>query len=354
MTIANHKAFAGNFFEDFKLGAHLVHATPRTVTEGDRALYIGLTGARHLLHCSAAAARAVGYPDAPMDDVLVFHLVFGKSVPDISLNAVANLGYADCRFHRPVFAGDTLAADSKVIGLRENSNGETGTVWVRTTGRNQRGEIVVDWVRWVMVHKRDKASPAPEPSAPKLAPAVAAEHLLPPAGTDFRNWSDAQSGSAARWEDYAVGERIDHVDGMTIEEAEHATATRLYQNTARVHFNQHLAAGTRFGKRLIYGGHVISTARALSFNGLANAPLIAAINAGRHVAPCFAGDTVFCWTEVLDKAELSGRKDLGALRLRTIASKNATCADFPGEIAPGKFAQSVILDLDYWAFAPRQ
>ncbi|MBM3560929.1 MAG: MaoC family dehydratase, partial [Alphaproteobacteria bacterium] len=123
------KAFAGNFFEDSKLGAHLVHATPRTVTEGDRALYIGLTGARHLLHCSAAAAQAIGYPDAPMDDVLVFHMVFGKSVPDISLNAVANLGYADCRFHRPVFAGDTLAADSKVIGLRENSNGETGTVW---------------------------------------------------------------------------------------------------------------------------------------------------------------------------------------------------------------------------------
>jgi len=348
------KAFAGNFFEDFKLGAHIVHATPRTVTEGDRALYIGLTGSRHLLNCSAAAARAVGYSDAPIDDMLVFHVVFGKSVPDISLNAVANLGYAECRFHRPVFAGDTLEADSKVIGLKENSNGETGTVWVRTTGRNQRGEIVVDWVRWVMVHKRDKASPAPEPSAPKLAPAVAAEHLLPPEGTDFRKWSDGQSGSAARWEDYAVGERIDHVDGMTIEESEHATATRLYQNTAKVHFNQHLAAGTRFGKRLMYGGHVISLARALSFNGLANAALIAAINAGRHVAPCFAGDTVFCWSEVLDKAELAGRKDLGALRLRTIASKNAPCSDFPAETAPGKFAPSVVLDLDYWVFAPHR
>src|SRR5689334_14108415 len=119
-----------------------------------------------------------------MDDVLVFHVVFGKSVPDISLNAVANLGYAECRFHRPVFHGDTLEADSKVIGLRENSNRETGTVWVRTTGRNQKGEIVVDWARWVMVHKRDRAAPAPEPVVPKLQSAVPADSLIPPAGTD--------------------------------------------------------------------------------------------------------------------------------------------------------------------------
>jgi 2-methylfumaryl-CoA hydratase len=345
------KAFAGNFFEDFQVGAHLAHATPRTLTEGDRALYIGLTGARHLLHCNAAAARGVGYADAPLDDVLVFHTVFGKSVPDISLNAVANLGYAECRFHRPVFAGDTLEADSKVIGLKQNSNGATGTVWVRTAGRNQRGETVVDWVRWVMVNKRDREAPEPEAVVPALQAVVPAGDLIAPAGTDFRAWSDAQSGSAARWEDYAVGERIDHVDGMTIEEAEHATATRLYQNTAKVHFNQHLAATTRFNRRLIYGGHVISLARALSFNGLANACLIAAINAGRHVAPCFAGDTVFAWSEVKDKAALDGRGDLGALRLRTIATKNEPCVDFPAEPAPGKFDPSVILDLDYWVRA---
>jgi len=351
---ASDKAFTGHYFEDLKLGAHLVHATPRTVTEGDRALYLGLTGSRFLLGCSAAAAKAVGYPDAPMDDVLVFHMVFGKSVPDISLNAVANLGYAECRFHRPVFAGDTLEADSKVIGLKENSNRETGTVWVRTTGRNQKGEIVVDWVRWVMVHKRDAAHAAPEPVVPKLQAALPTDGLIAPELTDFRAWSDAQSGSHHRWEDYAPGERIDHVDGMTIEEAEHATATRLYQNTAKVHFNQHLAGTTRFKRRLMYGGHVISTARALSFNGLANATLIAAINAGRHVAPCFAGDTVFAWSQVLDKAEVSGRNDLGALRLRTIATKNQPCDGFPAEGSDGKLDPSVILDLDYWVFMPRR
>ena len=101
---------------------------------------------------------------------------------------------------------------------------------------------------------------------------------------------------------------------MTVEEAEHAIATRLYQNTAKVHFNQHTEAQGRFGRRLIYGGHVISLARCLSFNGLANAFKIVAINGGRHVAPLFAGDTVYAWSEVLDRFEIPG-----ANRLRGVA-----------------------------------
>ena len=105
-----------------------------------------------------------------------------------------------------------------------------------------------------------------------------------------------------RFADFAAGERIDHVDGMTVEEAEHQLATRLYQNTAKVHFNQFTEGQGRFGRRLIYGGHVISLARALSFNGLANAFHVAAINGGRHVAPLFAGDTVFAWSQVIERA----------------------------------------------------
>jgi 2-methylfumaryl-CoA hydratase len=140
---------------------------------------------------------------------------------------------------------------------------------------------------------------------------------------------------------------------MTIEEAEHQIATRLYQNTARVHFNQHVEGQGRFGRRLIYGGVVISLARALSFNGLANAFHIAAINGGRHVAPAFAGDTVYAWSEVLDKAEIPGRSDVGALRLRLVGVKDQAPGSFPLETAPGKYAPGVILDLDYWAVLPR-
>src|SRR6185437_8048787 len=139
---------------------------------------------------------------------------------------------------------------------------------------------------------------------------------------------------------------------ITVEEAEHQIATRLYQNTARIHFNQFAEAKGRFGRRLIYGGHAISLARSLSFNGLANAFHIAAINAGRHAAPLFAGDTVFAWSEVLAREELRGRADVGALRVRTVATKNRPCGDFPDREG-GRYDPAVILELDYWTLAPR-
>ena len=347
------KTDPGNFFEDFKVGQVLTHATPRTVTAGDQALYTALTGSRFALQSSDVFARALGYRQAPLDDLLVFHVVFGKTVPDVSLNAVANLGYADCRFGAPVYPGDSLSTVSEVIGVKENSNRKTGVVYVRSTGRNQDGAVVLDYIRWVMVAKRDPAAPAPEPVVPALPEGVEGAALALPEGLDFAGYDLEAGGARHRWGDYAPGERIDHVDGMTLEEAEHQLATRLYQNTAKVHFNQHLAKDSRFGRRLVYGGHVISLARALSFNGLANAVRIAAINGGRHVAPCFAGDTLYAWSEVLETAELPGRGDLGALRLRTIAAKDRPCADFPLKDAEGKYDPGVLLDLDYWVLLPR-
>jgi len=346
------KVSSGNFFEDFQIGQVIRHATPRSLGDGDRALYVALYGSRFAVQSSDAFACAIGYPSAPLDDLLVFHIVFGKTVPDISLNAVANLGYAECRFLKPVYAGDTLATRSEVIGLKENSNGKTGTVYVRSTGFNQKGEAVLSYVRWVMVRKRDETSPAPPAAVPhlqKLVPAGELGTALP--AFNMAQWDDALAGSVHRFADYEVGEKIDHIDGMTVEEAEHMLATRLYQNTAKVHFNQYAEAQGRFGRRLIYGGHVISLARALSFNGLGNAFHIAAINGGRHVAPLFAGGTVFAWSEILDKVPLPGRDAVGALRVLTRATRDLPCTDYPvGEGTPDK--PGVILELDYWVVLP--
>ena len=234
---------AGNFFEDFKLGQEIVHATPRTVTVGDVSLFTALYGSRFAVQSSDAFAQSIGYPTAPIDDMLTFHIVLGKTVPDISRNAIANLGYADMRFLRPVYPGDTLSTTTEIIGLKENSNRKNGTVYVRSTGRNQRGEPVLSFSRWVMVNKRDESAPSPEPYVPELIAEVEQSrlgHALP--SLKLGAYDYALAGSAKRWGDYKVGDKIDHVDGQTIEEAEHQLATRLYQNTARVHFNQHAEA----------------------------------------------------------------------------------------------------------------
>lgn len=344
------KSFAGNYFEDFTPGRLLKHATPLTITEADLALYRALTGSRYALYSATPFAIAAGFERQPIDPLIVFHVVFGKTVPDISLNAVANLGYGDGRFFAPVYPGDTLYARSEVIGRKENSNGKTGVVYVRTTGTNQHGETILSYVRWVMVHKKNAANPAPEPIIPDLPKAVNATTLN--AFASYTQYDAELAGSPYLYEDYAIGEKIDHVDGMTVEEAEHQSATRLYQNTAKVHFNLHAQAQGRFGKRLIYGGVVISTARALAFNGLANAGQMLAINGGTHVNPLFAGDTIYAWSEVLDKAELNEKT--GALRLRLVATKDLPCAAFPLRGEDGRYRPEVLLDFDYWAAIPRK
>ena len=338
------KTNAGRFFEDYAVGDVITHAVPRTVSGGERALYHALYPARHALHSSDVFAQSCGLPASPLDDLVSFHTVFGKTVPDVSLNAVANLGYAEGRWLAPLWPGDTVTATSEVIGIKENSNGTSGVVWVRTTGRNQHGADVLRYVRWVMVRKRG-SGPAPRAVVPELAPFVAAADLVIPAGLDFSRYDFALAGEPHRLRDYALGEVIDHVDGVTIEEAEHMLATRLWQNTAKVHFD---ATHRADGKRLIYGGHVMSLARALSFNGLANAQMIVALNGGAHANPCFAGDTLRAWSEVLDLAETSA-PGVGAIRLRLVATKGAA-----GVLrgADGKYDADVLLDLDYWALMP--
>jgi len=341
------KTNPGNFFEDFTVGQVLEHATPRTVTEGDRALYTSLYPTRFAVPSSAPFAASVGLTPAPVEDLVAFHIAFGKTVPDVSLNAVANLGYAELRFHRPVVPGDTLRTRSEVIGLKQNSNGRSGVVYVRSTATNQRDEVALDWARWVMVHKRDVDAPAPETVLPDLAAALSAKELPIPDGLDFSRYDFVAAGEPHRLGDYEVGEKIDHVDGVTLTEAEHMLATRLWQNTAKVHFNVEARPD---GRRLIYGGHVISMARALSYNGLANAAMIAAINGGAHTNPAFAKDTVYAWSEVLDKAELDA-PGVGALRLRLVATRGRDeSMTLRGE--DGKYAPDVLLDLDYWALMP--
>src|SRR3990172_1303774 len=258
------KTTTGNFFEDFQVGQVFHHAVPRTVSEGDLALYIALTGDRRPLHCSREFAQSLGFKREVVHDLLVFHLVFGRAVPDVSLNSPANLGYADVRFLNTVYPGDTLRAETEVIGKRETSRKDVGIVWVRTRGSNQRDEPVLQFYRWAMVNKRDPVA----------------------------------TGGRFFWEDYEPGERVLHPQGITIEDAEHQLATRLYQNNARVHFNDYMQRKSKLGRRIVYGGHIISVTHAISHDGLENVVRVLGFNAGTHANPTVAGDTLFAWTDV--------------------------------------------------------
>ena len=334
----------GRFFEDYRVGETIRHAVPRTLGLGERALYHALYPARHAVHSSGAFARSCGLASAPLDDLIVFHTVFGKTVPDISRNAIANLGYGEGRFLGPVWPGADIHAESEVIGLREASSKHAGIVWVRTTGYAD-GEPCLSYVRWVLVRKTDWSDvPAPD-HVPEIAGAVDLSDLAIPDGLTFEGYDWDLAGGRRGLTDYAPGEIVPHDGAVTVEEAEHMMATRLWQNTAKVHFDATLRED---GRRLVYGGHVISMARALSFDGLENAQLIAGLNAGTHANPCFAGTTIRAFSEVLEVAEPS--PGIGALRTRLVA----TSGDGPGPLRDeaGKYRPEILLDLDLWLLGP--
>jgi 2-methylfumaryl-CoA hydratase len=354
------KTTGGNFFEDFERGHIIHHAVPRTVWDGDMAMYIALTGDRRPLHCAREFAQGLGFQRETVHDMLVFHVVFGRAVPDVSLNSPANLGYADVRFLAPVYAGDTLTAETEVIAKRETSRDDVGIVWVHTRGFNQRREPVLQFYRWAMVNKRNPGEKTGDDDAPELPPQVSTADLHIPAELDLAKFDPVVTGGRAFWGDYEPGERIHHPQGLTVEDAEHQMATRLYQNNARVHFNDVLQKKSRLGKRIIYGGHIISLAHSISYDGLENVIRILGFNAGAHANPTVAGDTLFAWTDVLECIDL-GRPDCGALRLRLVGVKNTDPRDQDvplrvqdNETGREAYNPNVVLDLDYTVLVPRR
>lgn len=341
----------GNFFEDFTIGQKIKHPLPRTITDGDVSFYIALTGSRFSLNSSDLLAKKMGYEKKPLDDLLMFHLTFGKSVQDISLNAIANLGYAEVSFPNPVFVGDTVRLETEVIGLKENSNGKSGVVYVHSIGYNQDEKEVLNLKRWVMVHKKDKTTKLGTNDVPTFAKTLeVSENInIPVQG----NIDTDATGGVYFYDDYEVGERLDHPEGITIDNSDHTLATKLYQNNAKVHFDDFMMKAGPMGERLMYGGHVISIARSNSFNGLQNAQWLYSINAGAHANPTFAGDTIYAYTEIVEKIDVPNRKDIGLLRLRTVGLKNMKPTDVESPKGEdGKYLPNVVLDLDYTVVIP--
>lgn len=348
----NVKQNEGNFFDDFKIGQVLQHGVPRTITESDATLYLALTGSRFALNCALTVANQCGFSAMPLDNFLVFHIAFGKTVNDISLNAVANLGYAEVRFERPCYSGDTLSVTSEVIGLKLNSSGKSGVVYVHSKATNQNEETVVSWKRWVMVNtKTTSTSNKQQPCIPELLSKVSDEAPAIPSAIDCTSWQNYLSDNQNRLKDFVVGDKIIHRDGITINHSEHSMATRLYQNNARVHFDGAFMQDSKNGQRLVYGGHIISICRALSYNGLGNGLWVSSINGGSHTNPSFAGDTIYSQSEILEVKSIDGREDLGLVRIRQLGTKNIAPENIEhvSEVKNNRtiYHPSVVLDLDY-------
>jgi 2-methylfumaryl-CoA hydratase len=327
------KSFAGNFFEDFELHQDVPCPTPRRLGSGEVAQYIALTGDRTARFCGE-----LGH----IHPLLLFHQVLSQTVRHVSLNAIANLGYAQLVFSQPVSTGQTVHTAAEVIGLKENSSQRSGIVWLKTTARLSSGDLVLSFVRWVMVRKRGSETTEflNSPIVPVLQQRVCPDSLhiehLEPLPTA------SQTGGKWTYEDYSVGERIDHHDGHTITPGEHMSFTRLFQNSARVHFD---ALATQ-SKPLVFGGYPMSIGYAQMLNGLENRLGLVAINSGTHAHPVHAGDTLYSRTEIIEMDPL-GDATVGALRCRLQVCKNINPADHPDTTFTTR-DEALVLELDIW------
>lgn len=147
--------FRGRFFEDFTVGDVYRTWTGRTVTETDNTWFSNLTMNTNQMHFNAEFAGRTEFGQPLVVSSLTLAIVLGLSVADTSENAVANLGWGDIKLPKPVFAGDTLWAESEVLTVRESrSRPSCGIVGIRTRGVNQRGEVVIEFTRSFMVFKR--------------------------------------------------------------------------------------------------------------------------------------------------------------------------------------------------------
>ena len=148
----------GAYFEKFEVGAVLEHHWGRTLSAADNTLFSTALANWIPMHLDVEFAKAHGHPDVQVNPMLVLCTVIGLSVEDLSEGGGPFLGVDDCVFPRPVYPGDTLTARSEVLATRESrSRPDAGIVTWRTTGVNQRGEVVCQYVRSNLIAKRQRA-----------------------------------------------------------------------------------------------------------------------------------------------------------------------------------------------------
>ncbi len=146
----------GLYYEDFVEGEEIVHALSKTIFESDNNLFSLLTMNHHPVHTNLDYAQRNQHGKILVVGTLVFSIVVGMTVPDISGKAIANLGYEDVKHLAPVFINDTLYAKTKILSKRESKNKtDRGIVYVETIGYNQNGQNVISFRRNVLIKKKN-------------------------------------------------------------------------------------------------------------------------------------------------------------------------------------------------------
>jgi 2-methylfumaryl-CoA hydratase len=343
----------GNFLEDFEPAQLFRHKGGKTVTEGLFTTFTDFSMATNPLCKNARYARAYGYEGLVCPPGLVMLIAFSQTVEDISENARANLEYIDMRFGAPVYVGDTIEVETKVLGVRPSSSRPNlGIVHVQSIARKNIGAddeaIVMAWQRKVQVYKDDESVTVDgfEVDADPVDCDLWLPAYRPEA--DYKALSHLSSPDSY-FEDFEPGTLIEHSRGRTVTD-EHIALTGILDNTSQVHCNQFMIdlEPERYvgGQLIVFGGIPFVLSLGISGPDVADNALGEVVyTTGRHTAPLQAGDTVFAASAVLAKSDHPEREDLGLVETQLLGHKFVADPGATRDDAPAGWKKVRIFEL---------
>jgi 2-methylfumaryl-CoA hydratase len=323
----------GRYLEEFVPGQVFVHPRGFTFLYAQMEAFARTYMQCNPLYLNDEYAKASGFSALVASPQMVFNVVLSLGVQNDSEKAMANLGYYDAQYLRPVYPLDTIRSLTKVIDRKERGVGKPGIVTIRTLGINQNDEVVLQYQRKIMVAgqgDRPPTTPLPPSAVMPAFPWVEDATVFLP---DFpQQLPSGLTGPNSYFEDFSVGDIIVHANGRTITD-EHLALTYAVGNTHPLHFDRVFSSGLSgkmSGDPIVYGGLVFAWLEGLASRDVSeNSVWELGFTEGYHTQPAIGGDTVAALSRVLAVEDAPG--DLGTkfgiVNFQLVGVKNITAAN---------------------------
>lgn len=319
----------GRYLDEFVPGQVFVHPRGYTFERGPMLDFARVFMQCNPLYLNLEYAKAHGFPDLPASPQMVFNVVLSLGVHNDSEKAIANLGYYNVQFLRPVYPGDTLRGYTKVVDRKARGEDKPGIVLIRTLGVNQHNQVVLQYERKIMVgYRGDRLPTTPAPTTPVEFPWV--EHPVVDLPINAGGYPSQLTGPNTYFEDFSLGDLIVHANGRTITD-EHMAWTYLVGNTHPLHFDRVYStglSGKMSGEPIVYGGLVFAWLEGLASRDVSeNALWELGFTEGYHTQPAVSGDTVSALSRVVATESLPNTDAAGIVTFQFIGVKNISAAD---------------------------
>ena len=319
----------GRYLDEFVPGQVFVHPRGYTFERGPMLDFARVFMQCNPLYLNLEYAKAHGFPDLPASPQMVFNVVLSLGVHNDSEKAIANLGYYNVQFLRPVYPGDTLRGYTKVMDRKARGEDKPGIVLIRTLGVNQHNQVVLQYERKIMVgYRGDRLPTTPAPTTPVEFPWV--EHPVVDLPINAGGYPSQLTGPNTYFEDFSLGDLIVHANGRTITD-EHMAWTYLVGNTHPLHFDRVYStglSGKMSGEPIVYGGLVFAWLEGLASRDVSeNALWELGFTEGYHTQPAVSGDTVAALSRVVATETLPNNDSAGIVTFQFIGVKNISAAD---------------------------